>query len=135
MSKVELSISDAIKYLRTALKTEDGALEKSLSDAVLGHGLMDKEQNSSFLPERAAACWPSVKIKFDQMIRPAKAGSNAVEETQGELDLDWRVKLDNIPRFSCGIAMFQNIRKSGMRFLCVWRIRSGSSSWGFLQET
>jgi len=101
MSKVELSISDAIKYLRMALKTEDSALEKSLSDAVLGHGLMDKELTSSFLPERALACWPSVKIKFDQMISPAKGRSDAAEETQGELDLDWRVKLNHIPRFSC----------------------------------
>ncbi len=105
MSKVELSISDAIKFLRTALKTEDRALEKSLSDAVLGHGLMDKELTSAFLPERALACWPSVKIKFNQMISPAKGRSDCVAETQGELALglalDWRVKLDSIPRFSC----------------------------------
>jgi DNA (cytosine-5)-methyltransferase 1 len=62
---------------------------------------MDQDSVSSFLPENAADLWPNVKAKFEQMISPDDMRSGVVVERQGELNLDWRVKLDKLPKFSC----------------------------------
>lgn len=63
---------------------------------------MDQEFNSSFLPENISSLWPGVRRKFEQMISPAKrSSSNIARESQGELNLDWRVKLERVPRLSC----------------------------------
>jgi DNA (cytosine-5)-methyltransferase 1 len=63
---------------------------------------MDPHSNSSFLPEGVSRCWPSVRAVFEQMISPAKKlPSNVVAECQGELNLDWQVKLESAPQLSC----------------------------------
>lgn len=101
MKPVELSLQDALKYLRTALRTEDTALSYSLSDAVLGHWLMDHKSISSFIPTDATELWPKIEAKFKQMISPEEPLSGVVAERQGELNLDWRVRLGHLPKFSC----------------------------------
>jgi DNA (cytosine-5)-methyltransferase 1 len=62
---------------------------------------MDPKSVSSFLPETATKLWPRVKEKFVQMISPCDLRSDIVAERQGELDLDWRVKLAKPPTLSC----------------------------------
>jgi len=102
MSRIQLSLSDAIKHLRVALKVECAELCDDISDAVLGHWLMDQDSNSSFLPEGASGCWPSVRATFEQMVSPVDGfPPNVVAESQGELNLDWQVKLEETPKLSC----------------------------------
>ncbi len=102
MRRVQLSLSDAIKYLRVALKVECADVCDGIPDAVLGHWLMDPKTNLSFLPEGASRRWPRVRDAFERMISPAKKlPSHAVVECQGELNLDWQVKLEGAPKLSC----------------------------------
>lgn len=102
MSRVQLPLSDAITYLRAALKIEGSELFGDISDAILGHWLMDQSSVSSFLPETLSRRWPRVRSVFEQMISPpAKGSALAVAECQGELNLDWNVKLDGVPNLSC----------------------------------
>lgn len=101
MKKIELSLSSAVKHLRVALKTENETLSNRVSDAMLGHWLMDRQSQSSFLPEGVISCWPQVQSKFEQMIDSSGAFSGVVKEPQGQLDLDWNVTLDDRPEFTC----------------------------------
>jgi len=102
MSKVQLPLSEAVKYLRAAVKIECSAFCDDISDAVLGHWLMDPDSNSSFLPEEVSHHWLRVRDTFERMISPSKELSpNVVAEPQGELDLDWQVTLENPPKLSC----------------------------------
>ncbi len=102
MSKaIELSLSEATRCLRVALETENEKLGGTISDAMLGHWLMDGSSGSSFLPETAERVWPQVAMKFEQMICPAPKHPGRVEEKQGLLDFDWKVKLDSVPELTC----------------------------------
>lgn len=102
MSKsIELSLSEATRCLRVALETENEKLGGTISDAMLGHWLMDGSSGSSFLPDAADCIWPHVAMKFEQMICPVSKHPGRIEEKQGLLDFDWKVKLDSIPELTC----------------------------------
>jgi len=102
MSRVQLSLPDAIKHLRAALKIACMDLHEDVPDSILGHWLMDHESNPSFLPEGFLRHWPTVQAVFEQMISPVKGSElDVVRESQCELSLDWRVKLDPVPHLSC----------------------------------
>lgn len=97
---IEISLSEATTCLRVALKTEGAVINDSVSDAMLRHWLMDRKSMSSFLPPCVADVWPQVEMKFEHLIcSPQESG--AVCEPQGLLDLDWKVKLDKKPEFTC----------------------------------
>jgi hypothetical protein len=63
MNVEEISLGKAIKSLRAALSTESSDVNNAVSDALLGHWLMDGSSSSSFLPAAAASIWPQVKRK------------------------------------------------------------------------
>lgn len=98
---IEVSLAKAIRCLRVALETESEKLSSAVSGAVLGHWLMDGNANSSFLPDDAASIWPHIKMKFEQMICPTAKYPGRIEDKQGLLDFDWKVKLDSKPEFTC----------------------------------
>lgn len=98
---IELSLSEATRSLRVALKTENEKLGETISDAMLGHWLMDGSSGSSFLPDAAESIWPHVAMKFEQMICPAPQYPGRIEDKQGVLDFDWKVKLGSIPELTC----------------------------------
>ncbi len=101
MNQLEILLSDAVKYLRAALGTENISLSDSMSDAMLGHWLMDGNMRSSFAPDSSAKQWAQVEMKFKQMIQPGDGREGIVAETQSMLDLDWKVRLDEIPKYTC----------------------------------
>ena len=101
MRTEEIPLGKAVKYLRAALTTENPLITKNISDAMLGHWLMDGKYGSSFLPEDAADIWPQIKMKFEQMICPTSKHPGRIAEKQGLLDFEWKVKLDETPEFTC----------------------------------
>lgn len=96
-----IPLGKAVKYLRAALTIVNPTTTKSISDAMLGHWLMDRKCGSSFLPTDAVDIWPQLQIKFEEMICPASKDPGRIAEKQGLLDFEWKVKLDKKPEFTC----------------------------------
>jgi len=97
---VKLSLEEAVKYLRVALKTENELYSHTISDAALGHWLMDPQGIPAFLSKEVHDSWSQIALKFRSLISPEfKEGQ--IAETQEIFDFDWKVTLDKIPEFTC----------------------------------
>ena len=97
---IKLSLEEAIKYLRVAVKTENERFSNTISDAALGHWLMDPKSMPAFLSEEIHESWNQIVSKFKAMISPTSK-KGMVTETQEVFDFDWQVSLDEIPDFTC----------------------------------
>ena len=126
---VKLSLEEAVKYLRVALKTENELYSHTISDAALGHWLMDPQGMPAFLSKEVHDSWSQIALKFRSLISPEfKEGQ--IAETQEIFDFDWKVTLDKIPEFTC-IDLFAGC--GGLSLGLAGRIVMGSKR-SFLQD-
>ncbi len=100
-NKKEIGISDAVQKLKTVLKLIKPEQLEYVSDASLGHWLMDRANHSSFAPDGITQIWPQVETLLEKKISQSETTPERVMEGQCSFDFEWQVKLDVVPSYTC----------------------------------